>query len=104
MFPKNGLAHTRLWHHIPATTAPLGRLSTQIAILLMGKHKSIYTPGNDAGDFVVVTQAEQVIVKGKGKIYQKHSGYPGGLKTVKLEDMLKKRPEDVIISCRVANG
>jgi len=91
----NGLSHARLWHHIPATTAPLGRMATRIALLLMGKHKPTYTPGNDSGDFIVVTDAQKVIVNGKGKVYYRHSGYPGGLKQVSLQTMLERRPEDV---------
>ena len=74
----------REWHLIDATDQTLGRLSTQIAKLLMGKHKPIYTPSMDTGDFVVVINADKIRVTGKKmkqKIYYRHSNYPGGLKS-----------------------
>src|SRR3954471_23912167 len=77
----------------------LGRLSTQIADLLRGKRKPTYTPHCDVGDFVVVINAEKISVTGNKrteKLYHRHSGYPGGLKSRTLNDMLERRPEEVI--------
>jgi large subunit ribosomal protein L13 len=85
----------REWHVIDATDKTLGRLSTQIARLLMGKHKPIYTPHQDTGDYVVVINAAKVRVTGKKaqqKIYHRHSGYPGGLKSITLEKMMQEFP------------
>jgi large subunit ribosomal protein L13 len=79
----------------------LGRLATQIAAVLRGKHKPIYTPGMDCGDFVVVVNAEKVRVTGKkldDKIYYHFSGYPSGLKEVSLRQQLASHPERVIYS------
>ena len=89
----------REWHIFDATDKTLGRLSTQIAKLLMGKHKPIYTPSQDTGDFVVVINAEKVRVTGnkaKQKVYYRHSGYPGGLKSINLEKMMQTNPTRVI--------
>ena len=77
----------------------LGRLATQIADTLRGKRKPTYTPHVDVGDFVVVVNAEKISVTGaklQEKLYHRHSGYPGGLKTRTLNDMLERRPEEVI--------
>jgi large subunit ribosomal protein L13 len=94
----------RQWHVIDATGKPLGRLCSQVASLLMGKHKPIYTPQLDTGDFVVVINAAKVLITGPGgkgvkKTYYRHSTYPGGLKTVSLRDMLKTHPTRVIELC-----
>ena len=89
----------RQWHVIDATDKTLGRLSTQIARLLMGKHKPMFTPNQDTGDFVVVTNADKVRVSGnkaKQKLYYRHSGYPGGLKSVTLEKTMQNNPTRVI--------
>ena len=89
----------REWHVIDAQGKVLGRLSTQIAGLLMGKHKPIFCRHLDVGDFVVVINAEKVHVTGakaKQKLYYRHSGYPGGLKSVSLERMLETYPTRVI--------
>lgn len=83
---------TRKWHHIDATGQTLGRLATQIAVLLMGKHKKTYTPNMDCGDFVVVTNAGKVKLTGKKleqKVYFSHSGY-SFLKAFKLFLFLSK--------------
>ena len=85
----------RQWHVIDASEKTLGRLSTQIAGLLMGKHKPIFSPHLDTGDYVVVINAEKVRVTGnkaKQKLYYRHTGYPGGLKTVTLEKMMETHP------------
>lgn len=90
----------RKWYLVDATDKTLGRLSSKIASVLRGKHKPIFTPHVDCGDYVVVINAEKVKVTGKkleDKEYKRHSGYPGGLKTVTLEKMLEDKPEDVMI-------
>jgi large subunit ribosomal protein L13 len=77
----------------------LGRLATQIATVLRGKHKPIYTPSMDCGDFVVVVNAERIHVTGQkmdDKLYYRYSGYPGGLHSINLRDQLSKHPDRVI--------
>lgn len=89
----------RDWHIIDAKEKILGKLATEAAQLLMGKHKPIFSRHLDTGDFVVVINAEKVRVSGnkeKQKLYYRHSGYPGNLRSVTLEEMLKKKPERVI--------
>ncbi|CAG8847245.1 19040_t:CDS:2, partial [Racocetra persica] len=75
----------------------LGRMATNIATTLMGKHKPIYDPASDCGDYVVVINAKEVAVTGKKaeqKVYRHHSGYPGGLKTITYRIMLEKKPDE----------
>ena len=89
----------RDWVVVDATGRTLGRLATQIADILRGKRKPEYTPHIDTGDFVVVINAEKISVTGNKlatKLYHRHSGYPGGLKTRTLQEMLDRRPEEVI--------
>lgn len=89
----------RKWHVVDASDKILGRMSTQIARLLMGKHKPIYTPNQDTGDFVTVINAGKVRVTGKKaeqKLYYRHSMYPGGFKKVTLEKMMQNNPVRVI--------
>jgi len=89
----------RSWHVVDATGLPLGRLASEIAQILRGKHKPIYAPHMDTGDFVVVVNAEKVAVtsdKSKSKIYYRHSGYPGGIKAETFESLIERRPEAVI--------
>ncbi len=89
----------REWHVIDASDKVLGRLATQIAGLLMGKHKPIFSRNLDTGDFVVVINADKIRVTGnkaRQKIYYRHSGYPGGLKVVSLETMMQTNPAQVI--------
>jgi large subunit ribosomal protein L13 len=89
----------RNWVLVDAKGQTLGRLATQIADALRGKRKPTYTPHVDVGDFVVVVNAEQIAVTGDKlhtKMYYRHSGYPGGLKKRTLNDMLERRPEEVI--------
>jgi len=89
----------REWHVIDASGKVLGRLATQIAGLLMGKHKPIFSPNLDTGDFVVVINADKIRVTGnkaKQKLYYRHSGYPGGLKSISLEKMMQTHPTRVI--------
>ena len=87
------------WHVIDATGQTLGRLGTCVAQLLMGKHKPSYSPHLDMGDFVVLVNAEKVRVTGKklkDKIYYRHTGYMGGLKETRLEEMLSRNPRRVL--------
>ena len=89
----------RNWLVVDATGKTLGRLATQIADTLRGKHKPEFTPHCDVGDFVIVVNAEKIAVTGKKrqeKLYYRHSGYPGGLRSRTLEEMLARRPEEVI--------
>ena len=89
----------RQWHVFDASGKTLGRLASQIAKLLMGKHKPIYAPHLDTGDYVIVINAAKVRVTGnkaKQKIYYHHTGYPGGLKAITFEDLLAAHPPRVI--------
>lgn len=89
----------REWHVIDASNRVLGRLATEIAQLLKGKHKSIYAPHLDTGDYVIVINAEKVRVTGnkaKQKVYYRHSGYPGGLRATTFEKMMEKQPARII--------
>jgi large subunit ribosomal protein L13 len=93
------LTRERNWLLVDANGQTLGRLCTQIADALRGKTKPEYTPHVDTGDFVVVVNAEKISVTGnkrEDKKYYRHSGYPGGLKERTLNDMLERRPEEVI--------
>ena len=96
--PKAGEI-TRSWFVVDATDIPLGRLASQVAQILRGKHKPTFTPHMDMGDFVVVVNAEKFAVTGNketAKMYYRHSGYPGGLTALSLGDMRKRYPERVI--------
>ena len=89
----------RQWHVLDASGKVLGKIATEAAGLLMGKHKPIFSPNLDTGDFVVIINAEKIQVTGKKvgqKQYYRHSGYPGGLKTINLEKMLQTNPTQVI--------
>jgi len=89
----------REWFLVDAEGKTLGRLATKIAEILRGKHKPIYTPHLDCGDYVVVINADKIRVTGRKldqKIYYRHSGYPGGLKSITLRDQLQKHPERVL--------
>jgi large subunit ribosomal protein L13 len=91
----------RDWYLVDATGKTLGRLSTEIARRLRGKHKPVYTPHVDTGDYIVVINAEKVRVTGnklKDKIYYHHTGYIGNLKSISLEKLLDEAPERVIES------
>ena len=93
------LDRERNWLLVDAEGQTLGRLATQIADALRGKRKPVYTPHVDVGDFVVVVNAEKISVTGaklQEKMYYRHSVYPGGLKKRTLNDMLERRPEEVI--------
>jgi large subunit ribosomal protein L13 len=90
---------TRQWHVIDATDVVLGRLATHVATLLRGKHKPIFAPHVDTGDFVIVINADKVSLSG-AKLEQKkayrHSGYPGGLRAMNYSDLLAKHPERAV--------
>jgi large subunit ribosomal protein L13 len=89
----------RQWYVVDAEGQTLGRLATEIARILRGKNKPQYTPHVDTGDFVVVVNAEKVVVTGRKaeqKVYRRHSGYPGGLKTTTYEQMLERRPTEIL--------
>ena len=89
----------REWFLVDANGKTLGRLATEIARRLRGKHKTIYTPHVDTGDYIVVINAEKVRVSGnkaKNKMYYRHSGYMGGLKATNFSDMIERSPERVI--------
>ena len=89
----------RDWFIVDAAGKTLGRMATQIALRLRGKHKAIYTPHADTGDYIVVINAAQVKVTGnkaKDKIYYHHTGYIGGIKEISFEKLLQKSPERVI--------
>ena len=89
----------RDWHVIDATDQVLGRLATRVARLLMGKHKPIFSRNLDVGDYVVIINADKVRVTGdkaKQKVYYRHSGYPGGLKSITYDKLMQTNPTRVI--------
>jgi large subunit ribosomal protein L13 len=89
----------RQWHVIDATDIVLGRLASQAAILLRGKHKATYAPHVDTGDFVVIVNAGKVAMTGNKRVqslYRRHSGYPGGLKETTYDEMLRTRPQVIV--------
>lgn len=89
----------RAWHLVDATGLPLGRLASEVAQILRGKHKPTYAPHMDTGDFVVVVNADKVAVtsdKSQSKIYYRHSGYPGGIKAETFESLMARRPEAIV--------
>lgn len=101
--PKTFMARkesvSRKWYVVDATGQTLGRLASQIARILRGKHKVIYTPHVDTGDHVIVINAEKVHLTGKkwrDKVYYWHTGYPGGLKSARAEELLRRHPERLI--------
>jgi large subunit ribosomal protein L13 len=98
-YQANAQDRERGWYVVDADGKTLGRLATQIANVLRGKHKPTYTAHVDVGDFVIVVNAEKVAVTGdkrEKKLYWRHSGYPGGIRSRTLGDLLEKRPEEVI--------
>jgi large subunit ribosomal protein L13 len=89
----------RDWYLVDAQDIVLGRLATQIANVLRGKNKAIFTPSVDTGDFVIVVNAEKIALTGRkldDKIYYSHTGFPGGLKEITAGKLLEKKPEDII--------
>ena len=96
--PKPGDVQ-RQWHVIDASDVVLGRLASQVATLLRGKHKPVYAPHVDTGDFVIVVNADKVHLSGNKREQKKaysHSGYPGGLRAVSYQDLLDKNPEKAV--------
>lgn len=90
---------TRQWYVVDAKGKTLGRLATQVASILKGKHKVIYTPHMDVGDHVIITNAQDIVLTGnkrENKVYYRHTGYPGGLRTVTAAEVLEKNPERVV--------
>ena len=90
---------TRKWFLIDAENKVLGRLASEVARLLRGKHKPIYTPHVDTGDCVIIINADKVVMTGnkwEQKLYRWHTGYPGGFREVSAEQMRKRRPERII--------
>jgi large subunit ribosomal protein L13 len=89
----------RDWYVVDASGQTLGRLASEVARIVRGKHKPIYSPSVDAGDYVIVINAEKIYVTGRKldqKVYYRHSGYPGGLKEVSLRRMLEEHPTRVV--------
>ena len=89
----------RKWYVVDAEGKTLGRLATEVATVLRGKHKPMFTPHMDCGDYVIVINAEKVDVTGKKrkeKIYKSHTGYPGGLREITFEKLQDKKPEEII--------
>jgi len=98
-FPKAGEVQKK-WFVVDASGQVLGRLATFLAGVLTGKVKPEFTPSQDTGDFVVVVNAEKIVITGNkqsDKLYRHHTGYPGGLKSVNFSDLQKKAPEKVIL-------
>ena len=96
--PKPGEIQ-RQWHVIDATDVVLGRLASQVAILLRGKHKPVFAPHVDTGDFVIVVNARNVALTGNKrtqKLAYRHSGYPGGLRSVRYDELLAKDPRKAV--------
>ena len=97
--PKATDASLRKWHVVDANGAVLGRLASQVATILRGKHKAIFTPHADAGDNIIVVNAEKIAVTGNkltDKFYYHHTGAIGGIKSISLEKLLKEHPERVL--------
>ena len=98
-FQAKTLEITRKWHVLDAKGAILGRLATQAATLLRGKHKPTYTPNLDTGDHVIVINAQDIRLTGKKmttKTYHHHTGYPGGLKSITAKDLMEKKPTEIV--------
>ena len=90
---------TRQWHVIDATDVVLGRLASHVAVLLRGKHKPIFAPHVDTGDFVIVVNADKIALSGnklQDKKAYRHSGYPGGLRSVSYGELMEKHPERAV--------
>ena len=90
---------TRKWYVVDAEGQVFGRVASQVANILRGKNKPIYTPNVDTGDYVIIINAEKIEVTGKKrkeKIYKRHTGYPGGLKEITFEKLLARKPEEIL--------
>ncbi|KAH9833831.1 60S ribosomal protein L23 [Rhodofomes roseus] len=96
---NTALAYARVWHHVDASERVLGKLAERIAIVLMGKHKPIFDPSADCGDYVVITNARKVKVSGNKVdqiVYRHHTMFPGGLKEIQYKDMMRRKPDEII--------
>ncbi len=90
----------RKWYIVDAEGQTLGRLTSEVAKVLIGKHKPVFTPHVDTGDHVIIINADKVVLTGKKldqKLYRYHTGHPGGLKEIKYKDMMKNKPEEVVM-------
>jgi large subunit ribosomal protein L13 len=97
MAKKEGIEQQ--WHLIDASGLPLGRLASEVARLLRGKHRPTYTPHVDMGDYIVVINASKIVLTGKKaeqKFYYRHTGYPGGLKKIRYDDLMQRWPERAV--------
>jgi len=95
----NAATVQRTWYVVDGTNQTVGRIAARIAAILRGKNKPYYTPHVDCGDYVIITNAEKVVLTGKKndqKLYDHYTGYPGGLKEEKAKDLIKRRPEVVM--------
>lgn len=98
-FMANAQNVTRKWYVVDATDLVLGRLSTEVASILRGKHKPTFTPNVDCGDYIIIVNADKIALTGnklEDKVYYRHSGYPGGLKQRNAKTMLEKQPTKVL--------
>lgn len=98
-YSAKGADIKRKWYIVDANGKTLGRLATQVAIVLRGKHKPIFTPHVDTGDHVIVVNAEKIHLTGdkvRQKTYYRHSGYPGGLKSETVKDLLERKPYVIV--------
>ncbi|KAF9528041.1 50S ribosomal protein L13 [Crepidotus variabilis] len=96
---NTALAYTRVWHQVDASERVLGKLAERIALVLMGKHKPIYDPSVDCGDYVVVTNSRKIKVTGRKEeqlLFRKHSMFPGGLKETPYATMKQRNPDEII--------
>ncbi|KZT70287.1 60S ribosomal protein L23 [Daedalea quercina L-15889] len=96
---NTALAYARVWHHVDASERVLGKLAERIAIVLMGKHKPIFDPSADCGDYVVITNARKVKVTGSKAeqvLYRHHTMFPGGLKEIPYKTMMQRKPDEII--------
>ena len=98
-FAPNPKKIDKKWHFIDAGDKILGKLASDIAVLLMGKNKAVYSPNEELGDKVVVTNVEKIAITGNkltNKVYQRYTGYPGGLRTETLKSLKERRPTEVL--------
>jgi len=98
-FSRQSYLETRRWHLVDAKGKTVGRLASAVATLLRGKNNPAFSPHMDCGDFVVVVNAQHLILSGKklrDKIYYRHTEYPGGIRSISAEQLLAKRPEEIL--------
>ncbi len=91
----------REWYIVDAQGQTLGRLATRVATVLKGKHKPIYSPSMDTGDFVIIINADKIVATGRKmdeKMYYRHTGFPGGLREINMRDQLARHPERVLMA------